>query len=339
MARLYLYCDRDVNCYVGIQFENSIVDTFGAYDTSSFRVQFIDHRLFICGGAVDVTQPIPLSFRQRFIEKLAISAPSFEDEVVLAETFKDYFKEHAYSDLLTFEDDIAHIASVIIIFLESPGSLVELGMFCTKPEFYKKLLIIAPSHEVEREDSFIYLGPLEHIKKKEKNSVAVYPWPSKGVLEYDDIHLQDLVETLTQKLEGAKKTQRFNAENAGHVALLIIEIVRLSYPILLQEIELALASLEMEVSQSQVTRSLYLLQKLSYVATYEYSGYKYYYPTSQRKKPRVKFGGSKNGNPFDESKVMMGLKMAYVTDTKNASARKRLAAGKEIQKVLKESKQ
>ncbi len=120
------------------KFEDAIIDTFESFDVKKFKVNYPDHRIFICGGPIDIRESIPLSFRQRLIGKLASTYPNIEAEVVLAEKFKDYFREHAYNNLLVFEDDIAQLASVVVIFLESPGSLVELGMFCTKPNFYKK---------------------------------------------------------------------------------------------------------------------------------------------------------------------------------------------------------
>ncbi|HCG5966408.1 TPA: retron St85 family effector protein [Vibrio parahaemolyticus] len=122
------------------KFENAIIEAFEKYDVRNFKINYPDHRIFVCGGQIDITEPIPLSFRQRLIGKLAATYPHIESEIVLAESFKDYFREHAYRDLLTFEDDIAQLASVVVIFLESPGSLVELGMFCTKPNFYKNYL-------------------------------------------------------------------------------------------------------------------------------------------------------------------------------------------------------
>ncbi|EKD9043212.1 retron St85 family effector protein [Vibrio parahaemolyticus] len=316
------------------KFEDAIIDSFDKFDVRNFKINYPDHRIFVCGGQIDIREPIPLSFRQRFIEKLATSYPELESEIVLAESFKDYFREHAYRDLLTFEDDIAQLASVVVIFLESPGSLVELGMFCTKPNFYKKLLIVAPREETEREDSFIYLGPLHHIRGKEQSSVAVYPWPSNKALDYPDIHLQDLCISLQGKRNSIPKNPTLNPKNSGHIALLILEIVRLSYPVLLTEIELALASLELDEDKSKVTRLLYLLNKLGYLDTYEYSGYKYYYPID-REKPRVKFGSTKNNIPFDEKKLMMSLKMSYVTELSDDASRKRIAAGEEIQKILK----
>ncbi|GGI76349.1 retron St85 family effector protein [Shewanella gelidii] len=316
------------------KFENAVIEVFEAFDATKFKVNYPDHRIFVCGGRIDVKEVVPPSFRQRLIDKLASEHPDVESEIVLAENFKDYFREHAYNDLLTFEDDIAQLASVVVIFLESPGSLVELGMFCTKPNFYKKLLVVAPREETEQEDSFIYLGPLDHIRSREPSSVAIYPWPNDQTPIYPDIHLQDLCGTLLEKRNTLPKHPTFSRKNSGHVALLLLEIVRLSYPVLLTEIELALASLELDEDKAKITRLLYLLNRLNYLNTYEYGGYKFYYPLD-RKNPRVKFGVTKHSTAFDEKKLVMALKMSYVNDVHDGSSRKRIAAAAEIQKILK----
>ena len=257
------------------KFENTLIETFEGLSTQKFKVNLESHHLFVCGGEVDAKAGYPLSFRDHLITYSASEFPDIHDTLVQAETFKDYFKENAYPDLLIFEEEIANLASLVIIFLESAGSLVELGMFCTKPDFFNKLIIIAPQEEVNGEDSFIYLGPLENIKKKEPTAVAVYPWPIKGE-EYETSHLEDLCKSIDEKLSSLPKNVEFDKKNSGHVALLIAEIIRISYPIILSEIEFVLMALELDVKQSEVTRHIYLLNKLEISDSIFYSRYRYY---------------------------------------------------------------
>lgn len=283
----------------------------------------------MCGGLVDIkVEPAP-SFRDLFIRRLASQHPEYEQEVVLAEEFKDYFKEHAYADLLTFEDDIAQISSIIIIFLESPGSLVELGLFCSKQKYFNKLLIIAPHHEVENEDSFIYLGPLNHIRKHSDNSVLIYPFPScdEG---YSNIHVDDLIANFLEKKSGLKKTSAFNSDDSGHLALLICEIIRLSYPILITEIEYVMMSLDIDISRSVVSRLLYLMNKLGLVNHYDYGGNRYYYPAPGDEK-YVRFGLDKMSKSVDDARFIVNLRKIYALE-KDSSSRKRIAAAAEIKK-------
>lgn len=309
-------------------FEKAIKQQFEQLDISNFNVDISHRLLFICGGQINVSADIPPSFRDRLYSYTACKDRALHDYFILAETFKDYFKENTYPDLLTFEDDIASISSLIIIFLESPGSLVELGIFCNRPEFYKKLLIIVSSQETYNEDSFIYLGPLQYIKSKAQSSVLTYPWPNSDDIKYDNDILEDLCENIKSKLDTMPKTEQFNPKISGHLVLLISEIISLCFPIQLGEIELALSCLGLKVSQKEVKRYLYLLQKTGIVDLLTYSSNKYFYPLLKNKK-WVKFGKTKENNPMDNQKFLMNIRQSFVT-LSDALSKRRYTALKQI---------
>lgn len=310
------------------KFEDTLISIFENLTLSSFRVSFSGHKLFVCGGEVNPKASTPPSFRDRFFAYTASKFDQIHNSLVLAEDFKDYFKDNAYPDLLVFEEEIANISSLVILFLESPGSLVELGMFCAKENFYKKLVIVAPQKEVQPEDSFIYLGPLENIKKKCSDSVFVYPWPSTTEQEYDENHLHDLSTSIDEKLRKISKSHKFDIKNSGHVAFLIYEIVLICFPIITSEIELALEALEINTSFSEVNRHLYLLGKLDFIKIYSYSGYKYYYP-SNNSVSLIKITSTPS---FDKNSARMKLRHSFIPEEDNQS-RKRQSALKEINRI------
>ncbi len=316
-----------------VDFDNVLIEQFGKLVFERFKVNFAKPHIFVCGGKVDPTCIIPPSFRDRFLQSSANTAPKIHDAIVLAENFKDYFKENNYDDLLIFEDEIANIASLVMIFLESPGSLVELGMFCSRPNFYKKLLVIAAQDQIESEDSFIYLGPLEHIKKQDNSSVLVYPWPSDKDINYDDDYLVDLLGNVEDKLRRSPKTSNFSKENSAHVALLILEIVRLSYPITISEIEISLAALDLDISEKDIKRHIYLLTKMQLLSNLFYSSYRYYYPLIKDLK-YVSFGKDRNNKISDSQSMQMSINQSYIMEN-SEQARKRKAAKKQINSKLK----
>lgn len=320
---------------MAVDFENVLFSEFERLDHTKFKVNFAKKHIFVCGGLVDATKPIPPSFRDRFIQFSAQRDEDIHRAIVLAESFKDYFKENTFNDLLVFEDEIANIASLILIFLESPGSLVELGMFCSRPSYYKKLLIVAPQEKTEDEDSFIYLGPLEHIKRKEESSVAIYPWPSGSEIKYDIDYLSDLNHNIKEKLRLASNKVSFQSTNSGHIALLIYEIIRLSYPILIGELELALAALGLSVEESEIKRCIYLLTKLDMVSTNFYSSYKYFYPLLSDLKT-INFGKDKQNKVCDAQSIQMSINQSYIMED-NANARKRRTAKRQINEKLREA--
>ena len=250
----------------------------------------------------------------------ATSESEIHDQLVLAENFKDYFRENTFTDLLVFEDEIAKISSLIVLFLESPGSLVELGMFSCRPEFYKKLLIVAPAKETASEDSFIYLGPLEYIRKKEENSVITYEWPTGENL--DRALLIDLCENIKNKLSKSNDTASFDEDNSAHIALLLLEIIRLSYPVLITEMERVLEVLGLTQHSHQTKRCLYLLEKLGRVKKYKFGNVDYYYPLHKSEKT-LKWGKTKDNKTVETNNIIVALKSSFIlSDSSSATKRK-----------------
>lgn len=305
-----------------MNFDDQIIAEFESFDHSKFSVSFTPPRIFLCGGEIDNGSPIPKSARHRVIEYFCLHEKDLFKACVQAEEFKDYFKEGAYSDLLEFETDIASIATLIIIFLESPGSLVELGLFCANTSTAEKLLIIAPQEELENEDSFIFLGPLTSIKKRSNDSVLSYPWPSKEIQEYE--HTNIIANDIKTKLTGTQKTQKFSSKNPAHIALLIYDIVLLTHPITITEIELALLSLGIDTDQNSVSRLLYLLEKLKLISHTTYSSVKYYFDTSNNNR-RIKFGTNIKGKTRDTPAITMAFRQTYLTKDDEQSRKRTLA--------------
>jgi len=316
------------------KFEDQLIVEFQTFEHAKFNVSFLPPRVFLCGGEVDVKAAIPLSVRQRLVENFAANEPDLHNACIQAEDFKDYFKQGAYSDLLEFETDIATIATLIVVCLESPGALVELGLFCMDPKTTGKLLVFAPYEEVAAEDSFIYLGPLAYIKRNHADSVFIYPWPKKDEIGYE--HLKPMVGDIKQKLEKMQKTQKFSSANPAHIALLIHDIVMLAHPITVTEIEYALLAFKLDQESKTVTRLLYLLEKIGLIAHVVYSGVTYYFdkPNSVR---RIKFGTDTKGKIRDTQALLMAFRSVYIVGSDELS-KKRTLALKQINKLKVEMK-
>lgn len=289
----------------------------------------------MCGGPYlhKEGEQVPQSMRARLLLHFVSKDKDLYDQCVQAEDFHDYFKADAYGDLLEFEDEIALLSTLIIICLESPGSLVELGMFCNQEHARKRLLVIVPQHEVESKNSFIYLGPLMSLIRDDESSVLIYPWPDNRALPYD--HIDMIYGDIKSKLENVEKSSLFNIKNHAHIALLIYEIVRLSYPIKLTEIELALLAIEVDIEQKVVTRLLYLLGVMGLMYVHEYSSTSFYYTKSSDEK-RISFGKDKDGRILDQPNIIMRLRQTFILGTDETS-KKRTNVLKQI--LAKQSKE
>lgn len=320
-------------------FGDELVSIFSDLDPNNFRVEFLPPKIFMCGGPYETGSVKPASLRDRLVT--ALSHTEFGKGLVQAEDFIDYFKHGAYNDLLEFEADIANLSTMIIICLESPGSLVELGMFCSNQEARSKLIVIAPQEQIVGEDSFIFLGPLQNLKEDFPDAVQVYPWPSTEIVKYEHIDL--IVADIKVKLANIDKSASFNQGNSAHIALLIYEIIRLSYPIKLQEIDLSLYSMDINLKESLITKFIYLLMKMDLVKRISYSSVNYYYDCSVEEK-RVRFGRTKSKKIIESNIVSMNLRQTYILSEEEVSKKRHLAlkaiyAAKEKEKEKEEEKE
>ncbi|WP_233623400.1 retron St85 family effector protein [Citrobacter braakii] len=309
-------------------YTDALHDQFKDLNTANFTVQFMPPVVFVCGGPM---LPVYSSLRERIFTYTASHDEKLHDSLVLAENFKDYFKDGAYSDLMQFEEDIANISTLIVICLESAGSLVELGLFVNRKSLAQRLLVIVPAEEVEENlekktparSSFIYLGPLEHLKRLDADSVAIYPWPDSKSSKYQEIDL--IIHDVNKRLNSVKKTEKFNGNNTGHLAILIFEIILLTEPIKLTEIEWTLLCMEIEFDRNLVSRLLYLLDIMNLVSFMPYSGTDYYY-AKKSNVSKIKFGKTKTDKIQDALNMKVAIRQSYLSfdgDNQDETAKKR----------------
>jgi hypothetical protein len=71
----------------------------------SFRVHAPSTVVFLCGGAINVSAALPTTLRDAFYRIVSTTAPKFK--IVLAEDAAPLTSEAGYSDLFSFESDIA----------------------------------------------------------------------------------------------------------------------------------------------------------------------------------------------------------------------------------------
>lgn len=300
-----------------MNFDDLLIKEFETLDTSKFTALLTPPKIFICGGPTRAL--VPESVRQRIIEYFSKNNTPVYEAIIQAENFNDYSKEGIYSDLLEFEEDIADISTLIIICLESPGSFVELGMFCNDANLIDKTLVIAPREEIDDKDSFIYHGPLAHMLRRDKKSVVVYPWANPDIFGYE--HIEFIAGDILARLNEVQSSKKFNPDNPGDIALLIYDIVGIASPIKKEEIQLALLALGISPSQRTLNKLLYLLEKVDLVKFTTYSSVDYYYDVGIFHR-RIKFGTSTIGAVKDTPALRMVFRQSYVLAT-DESAKKR----------------
>ncbi|MGB5833966.1 MAG: retron St85 family effector protein, partial [Thiohalocapsa sp.] len=214
----------------------------------------------------------------------------FAESIVQAEEIRDWLHYATFSDLITFERHLAHLASAVVLFVESPGSIAELGAFSLIPEIAQKLIVFVREDHYYQE-SYIKLGPLQYIESTlDSERVSVYPWTESqrirdgqcttalnenSLRDYTD----DIVDDIRRISREANKSTKFNSEDYGHVMLIIADLVSLFTALKEKEVASFVGDLGLHVPPELLNQFLFICEKLGLLVKKKYSGVTYFIET------------------------------------------------------------
>lgn len=149
----------------------TLLDFAATLRVDDCKVQNAPDLLFLCGGRMAAQGPY-LSARD-FFHRYLKKKPELVRRIKLAEDINAWFKnawfenETAFSDLVEVENYLAHLAGVTVLFVESPGSIAELGSFAASDDIRPKtMVVLSEFHGLE--NSFIADGPIRKLRKHDK---------------------------------------------------------------------------------------------------------------------------------------------------------------------------
>lgn len=235
--------------------------------------------IFLCGGSADS------SVRRLFMEYARLNSVDFYSRLVLAEeVIKSWFRSDSYDNLLELENDLASIASIVPIFLESPGSFAEVGAFSCIDDLIKKILVFQDEKYFDR-DSFLNLGPLHKICKKcGKDSVLYYSWDNIA------LYFDDIKDNIIKKLN--VKEKRFYKDRIGDISILVIEILNLSQLAKRNDIKCVLDSSKIDISLKDLDKIFYMLSRMHCIREIHAGQSRYYKSLCKDKMLKLAFNQS-----------------------------------------------
>lgn len=163
--------------------------------------------IFLCGKAIDGQyEKTNRSILQNYLQK-----QSEDIFIVLSERlWEESFNSNI--DLLTFEEFLAEISDVIVLFCESPGSYCELGAFAYADKLFSDKLVIVIDEQYKEAKSFIMTGPV--AKAKQDGATIVYAQlEGKGLLASKE--LRDMVREKVKQF--SSKTATLNRRKCNTV--------------------------------------------------------------------------------------------------------------------------
>lgn len=270
-----------------------------------------DGFIFLCGGRVDATETLPASARDALRREIAKHA-QLERRVRLAEDYKEWSFDGYYTDLLEFESHIAQLSAAIVLVLEAPGVLTELGLFSALDHFQSKLIVFISNHHYA-ENSFIRLGPIKFLEDTIGNKAECFPWIRSqfGRETTDHAFLQqaqsELLQSLKDRLQPVQIGHQIDINDWLHQALLMCEIIGLMSALTVTEIRDYLQVLGVDVALGQVRKTLFILEKMDLIAVAARSNQRFYVSTEDREFVRWK----RRDEVLDKAKVRFNIIRYY----------------------------
>jgi hypothetical protein len=281
---------------------------YGDLDKESLRIVRPTQVIFLCGGRTANDGP-HTSLRDYLLRAKRIRR---KFSVVLAETANDLYRDTQYPDLISFEEDIALIAALVVVIAESPGSLAELGAFASSPLAGGALRIMM-QQEFFKQNSFIRHGPVERIRSTRRERVGVYPWKthSSGLLNTASVrpHAAKMIEFLDREVQLVPDTSRFDDIGAAKVFFVIYWVIYLSLAISIPMLSKLVIELMPELNEDDVINKLFCMRLVGWIEQESYDDSDYVFALVDRDPFDYSFSSSAQSNDSLRRKAVLQSQM------------------------------
>jgi hypothetical protein len=159
-------------------------------------------RIFLCGASADrkhsVRERLNDALQRMEYGRIAVYYPE--------KLFDELLTGVGHHDLLSLENLLAEGVTAIVVILESPGALTELGAFTNHEALRRKLIVIQDS-AYARDKSFIQLGPVRMLREQGIGTV----------IDVDFDKPEACLSTLSRAItEASREGAPFNIANVFH---------------------------------------------------------------------------------------------------------------------------
>lgn len=180
-----------------------------------------------------------------------------------------------YGNLVEFELDAGCLARAIVLITETPGAIAELGAFCMDDVLRDRLLVVIEREYVNKEDSFICLGPIKLIKEhNEDHAVCAVDSLEKPKLFEPEVSAT--LDVLDTKLKQEAKHPAFSPIRRRDQFLLIADLIDLFRALNKTEVNELLKFMGVEVSSERLKQMLWQLRLFGFVKVDQVYGVTYF---------------------------------------------------------------
>lgn len=239
--------------------------------------------IFFCGGVISPPESKRSQSLRDYLYRVHSIQKKLDGKIVLAEKANQLYRETTYGDLISFEEDVARIAAVVLVIAESPGSLAELGAFATNHTISRTLRIVM-QEKFANIESFIRFGPVERIKKADRGFVGFYPWQLDGkgqiIIKTAKPHVPYIIEFINEHTKATSATVAFRNLGDSKQFFVFYWVVYLSVAVSLGVLFQYLSRIYPQLEISDLRNRLYCLELAGWISKISYSGKDYYFALS-----------------------------------------------------------
>lgn len=213
-------------------------ELLGKIDFAKSKIALPQKLVFVCGGEAGADPNAPKSMREVLLAKAYAVGKKGEfggAKVLLAEEAAKALSDSHFSNLLDLEQYIAAVVQAVILIVESPGSMCELGAFVTVKEIRDKLIIVLQG-KYKNTPSFITDGAIRYFASRHDNpQVPGYDWNVDNdtkVVSAPDYAINAMVAELplamqeVHKAHAKEKLQSKKLEHQIYLTLAFCHILR-----------------------------------------------------------------------------------------------------------------
>jgi hypothetical protein len=239
--------------------------------------------VFLCGGVIQNGSAEPAACLRDYLwRKKSINNGS--TAYILAESAQQLYRDSGYSDLITFEEDIARIAAVVLVISESAGSLAELGAFCSNPVISPVLRVLI-SEENFAAESFIRWGPVQRVLAANRERVGVFPWlvgPGATLEESAEPHFTEIVRFIEEQVAQAPSTMAYPPDAEVAIFYDILWACYIADAVPPGKLFEFIKRIHPEINHAALRKKLYSLRVAGWIGMISYSSQDYYFLPEQQ---------------------------------------------------------
>jgi hypothetical protein len=257
------------------------------------------------------------SQRDAFVKWITANEVALFPLLLLPESYDDWSDFNVYSDLLLFEQDLGYLTSAVLVFLEGPGAIAELGAFSQIDSLRERLLVVISDSHASK-NSFITLGPIRSITETNKHSDGLCVVPDSKAHEFD-VHIPLVMGPLSTKRKHTNQKKAFSINDAQHQILLVLDLINLFLALQITEIQTLFAHFGNEIPLRRLEQILFVLQKTELIKRQQIGNNTYYIPLKLKGK-YIDYTSSKKGKPFNRSTTQAAAHSEFKNDQPRRTA-------------------